>query len=415
MPTFLSFRRAVKAHPQSLGVCALPTPAVVLAILLASCASSGVEPVTVGPPTGPLRNAPAAEALLATSAGLDAGNALAPANGNAPSPVVVPSPSTALTLEIEAPYPLDARPRAANAVQAAADDEELARWNLGGTADPNYLSNQASFHPGTRVVVDVDFAGRHTRSSRGKSRGLDADRVEAQARSKGYWPFRLCFEAGQREKKGLGGETRIVFGISLRGHVVNARVISAQLGNLSSTACLLEELRKLRFSPQRVRRLDVVASIRIWPGDAELPPLNDAPPAAVDMSKGFDPIAVRSRLTEKQTELSACFNEARRSDPSLWGRLAFAVILEVDGTVHRVSEVESHFPNASAAHCAAAALSTVVFPSVSGKPFSFVAALRLPPLGTRFAVQGSEPSPSSAPPNVEEPAPTPDNDGGADD
>jgi hypothetical protein len=411
MPTFLPFRRAVKTHPQSLGVCALPTLAVTLAAVLASCASSGVEPVTVGPPTGPLRNAATTEPLPATASGLDAGNTLAPTSANEPNPVVAPSGNATLTLDFETPYPLDARPRAANAVQAAADDEELARWNLGGTTDPNYLSNQASFHPGTRVVVDVHFAGRHTRTSNGKSRGLSADRIEAQARSKGYWPFRLCFEAGQREKKGLGGETRIVFGISLRGHVINARVVSAQLGNPTSTACVLEELRKLHFAPQPVRRADVVASIRIWPGDAELPPLTDGPPAVIDMSKGFDPIAVRSRLAEKQTELAACFNEARRSDPSLWGRLAFAVILEVDGTVHRVSEVESHFPNASAAHCAAATLSTTVFPSVSGKPFSFVAALRLPPSG---APQRSEPSPSVQP-NVEASAPTPDSDGGADD
>jgi hypothetical protein len=406
MPTFLPFRRAVKTHPQSLGLYALPTLAAALAALLASCAGSAVERVTVGPPTGPLRSASTVEPLPSAASGLDAGSALASASANEPSPAVIPSASTAVTLDFETPYPLDARPRATNAVQAAADDEELARWNLGGTADPNYLSNQASFHPGTRVVVDTRFSGRHTR------RGLNADRVEAQARSKGYWPFRLCFEAGQREKKGLGGETRIVFGINLRGNVVNARVVSGQLGNPASTACLLEELRKLRFSPQPVRRLDVVASIRIWPGDAELPPLTDGPPASVDMSKGFDPIAVRARVTEKQTELSACFNDARRGDLSLWGRVAFAVILEVDGTVHRVSEVESHFPNANAAHCAAATLSTIVFPSVSGKPFSFVAALRLPPAG---APPPSEPSPSSAQPNAEEPAPTPGDDGGADD
>jgi hypothetical protein len=65
--------------------------------------------------------------------------------------------------------------------------------------------------------------------------------------------------------------------------------------------------------------------------------------------------------------------------------LALAVVLEVDGTVHRVSEVESHFPNAIAARCAAAAISTIVFPSVNGKPFSFVVAMRVLPSGAAAA------------------------------
>ena len=66
------------------------------------------------------------------------------------------------------------------------------------------------------------------------------------------------------------------------------------------------------------------------------------------MSKGFDPASVRARVSERNTQLAACFAEARRTDPRLWGRLAFVIILEVDGTVHRLSEVESHFPNANA-------------------------------------------------------------------
>jgi hypothetical protein len=110
-----------------------------------------------------------------------------------------------------------------------------------------------------------------------------------------------------------------------------------------------------------------------------LPPLSDSSPGVIETGAGFDPAVVRSRVTAKQSELSACFDLARRQDPSLWGRLAFAVVLEVDGTVHRVSEVESHFPNASASRCAAAALSAISFPSVSGRPFSFVLAMRLPP------------------------------------
>jgi hypothetical protein len=419
MPTFLPFRRAVKAHTESLGVCAVIAlrtlgPLVTffaLGALAASCASRGVEHLAEGPKTGPLRDTPSS-ALIRPSAGLDAGISSA----NSPSEQTsagANAPHAAPEIAFEDPYPLDARPRAASPLQAAADDEELARWNLGGTADPNYPSSQASFHPGTRVVVDAEFAGHHGKSLRGPARGLSAERVQAQARRKGYWPFRLCFEAGQREKKGPGGETRIRFSISTRGNVSAARLISSDLRNGASSACLLNELRKLRFSPPPARHVEVVTSIRIWPGDAELPLLSDAPLQAVDTSKGFDPAAVRASVVAKNAELAACFTQARRDDPSLWGRLALAVVLEVDGTVHRVSEVESHFPNAGAARCAAATLSTVLFPSVAGKPFSFVFPMRLPPSN---ATRSVDPSSDAARPDLAEPAASPESeDAGADD
>ncbi|HEY4106386.1 MAG TPA: hypothetical protein VGM44_20945, partial [Polyangiaceae bacterium] len=182
-----------------------------------------------------------------------------------------------------------------------------------------------------------------------------------------------------REKKGLGGETRVRFTIGTRGAVTAARVLSSELRDSTSTTCLLDELRKLRFEPRPPRARSVVASIRIWPGDADLPPLSDAPPTRSETTTDFDPSAVRARLGSKQAELSACFGEARRADPSLWGRLALTIVLEVDGSVHRVNEIESHFPSAAAARCAAAIVSGIAFPSVNGKPFSFVAAMRLAP------------------------------------
>lgn len=380
MPTFLPFRRAVKALAERRAVWAL------ISVLASSaCAGRVVNHLAQGPSTGPSASASTA-ASPQPAPDADKSSVAAPE----PKPATGALDATS-QLAFEEPYPLDARPRAASALQAAADDEELARWNLGGTADPNYPSSQASFHPGTRVVVDAELAGRHgTRQrARGPVRGLSAERVQAQTRSQGYWPFRLCFEAGQRENKGVGGETRILFTIGTRGNVSAARLLSSELHHRASSACLLAELRKLRFTPRPQRSLDIVTSIRLWPGDAELPPVSAAPAPLVDTTRGFDPATVRAIATRKQPELSACFSEARRNDPSLWGRLALAVVLEVDGTVHRVSEVESHFPNSAAAHCAAATLSNVVFASVNGKPFSFVLALRVPPLSTTPGVAAS--------------------------
>ena len=347
-------------------------------MLLSACVSHAVEHLSAGPPTGPVRAAPTntpSQPATQTAASQPS----SAATPDEPSAGETLALHGATELSFEQPYPADARPRAASLEQALADDEELARWNTGGTDDPNYPSSQASFHPGTRVVVDAHFARRGAGKSRAAGHGLSAERVQAQVRSKGYWPFRLCFEAAQREQKGLGGETRVRFTISARGTVSAARLVASELHNGASSACLVTELRKLRFSPPPANHVEVDTSIRIWPGDAELPPLSDSPPQAIDTGSGFDPAAVRLRVANRQAEFAACFSEARRSDPNLWGRLALAVVLEVDGTVHRVSEVESHFPNAAAARCAAAALSTIVFPSVSGKPFSFVLAMRLAP------------------------------------
>jgi len=376
MPTFLSFRRAVKALAESRAVCALLT-GLTFASVGIGCVSHRVELASPGPTASPVRAAPTRRPE--PPAILPSGNGTTETvTERARVPLPEPSPASA-ELTFEDPYPLDARPHSANPQQAASDDEELARWNLGGTADPGNLPSPASFHPGTRVVVDAELAHHSAKHAREPARGRDIERVQAQARSKGYWPFRNCFEAGQRDKPGLGGETRIRFTVSAHGNVSAPRVLSSELRNAESSACLLSELGKLKFSPPPARRLEVVTSIRIWPGDAELPPASAVATMPIDTSSGFEPATVRARAASKSAELRACFDDARRRDPGLWGRLALAIVLEIDGSVHRVSEVESHFPNAAAARCAAATLSTVRFPSVGGKPFSFVVALRLPP------------------------------------
>ena len=307
----------------------------------------------------------------------------------------VAAAASAPLTSIDLPYPADARPRAQDPAQAAAEDEELARWNLGGSSDANSVSSQPSFHPGTRVVVDTRPAKRRVGAAPLPApRGLSYQSVQAQTRSHGYWPFRLCFERGQRDKKGTGGETRVAFTIGTRGRVTAARLLDSKLANAATAGCLVRELQKLEFAPAPVSKLRMVASIQVYPGDAELPVVPD-PALIASLPRGeFDPEAMRARVIAKQAELDACFAEARRGDPALWGRLALSVILELDGSVHRVSEVESHFPNGGATRCAQALLSTVIFPSVNGKPFVFVVPLRLSATSTLEKKTGSVESPS---------------------
>lgn len=372
MPTFLPFLRAVKAPTASLPVCAL------ILGLGVNCGPARTPREAPGPATGPLPSATGGAASApVTHDLLDASVALVDASSAAEAS---PPP---LQVIVDLPYPVDARPRSQDPTQAAAEDEELARWNVGGSSDPNATVSQASYHPGTRVVVDTRPAKRRAGAPPLPApRGLTYQRVLAQTRSRGYWPFRQCFERGQRDKKGSGGETRVAFSIGTRGKVTAARLLDSKLDNAASAACMVREMLKLEFSPAPASRLRMVATIQVYPGDAELPSTNEAvtsasPPA---LPRGdFDPEAMRARVAAKQAELDACFAEARHSDPGLWGRLALSVILEMDGSVHRVTEVESHFPNATATRCAQVLLSSTLFPSVNGKPFSFVVPLRLSP------------------------------------
>jgi hypothetical protein len=397
MLTFLPFLRAVKAPARSIGVCALFGLAALSSAASSGCARGGTAGAVPAPATGPrpvFTATPATSALAAAERAPGAG-VVGGFGGAGPASS---SPPRSVELSIELPYPVDARPRSQDPMQAAAEDEELARWNLGGSADPSSPSSSTSYHPGTRVVVDTRQAKLRPGAVRGPApRGLTLDRVQAIARSRGYWPFRLCFEAGQRQKKSDGGETRVAFTIGAHGRVRAARLLDSHLGNPSSAACLVREVLKLEFSPPPPRALAMVALIKIWPGDAELPSTPEPSTASLEPSGAFDPLAMRARVVEKQAALEACFSEARLTDPKLWGRMALAVILEMDGSVHRVSETESHFPSPVATRCAQVLLSSVLFPSVNGKPFSFVVPLRLSPNPSPNATQPSpEEDPSSA-------------------
>jgi len=394
MPTFLPFLRAVKAPTASPLVCAL-----ILGVG-ANCSPTGTPHTAPGPATGPL---PSVTKVTPTAElGTVSAPSAPPSNAGESSSGSLPSSSQ---IEVDLPYPVDARPRAQDPAQAAAEDEELARWNVGGSSDVNAVSSQATFHPGTRVVVDTRPAKRRAGAPPPPApRGLTYQRVLAQARSRGYWPFRLCFERGQpdkqsaaggrRDKQSAGGETRVAFTIGTRGKVTAARLLDSKLENASMAACMVREVNKLEFSPAPASKLRMVAMIQVYPGDAEQPVVPDPALVAALPRGDFDPEAARARVLEKQAELDACFADARRADPALWGRLALSVILEIDGSVHRISEVESRFPSATATRCAQALLSTVIFPSVNGKPFSFVVPLRLSPNTIPQTATGPDETPS---------------------
>src|SRR5262245_25434903 len=107
-------------------------------------------------------------------------------------------PSAEPSIEIEMPYMNSARPRPQGDVDAAVHDENIARWNMGGTGDASFISNRSGYHPGTRVKVDtrVVFGSLPKKAPFDRRTGkfqsvLSEASLLARAHKYGYWPFQL--------------------------------------------------------------------------------------------------------------------------------------------------------------------------------------------------------------------------------
>lgn len=318
-----------------------------------------------------------------------AGNGTTPAEPGAsdagPTSEAAASPSTEPRLRVETPYKLFERTRAKGAVYAAHRDDILARWNVGGTGDPSFISNHPGYHPWPRVRVDTKILGGHlprrapfNRRTGHRRHVLSVHRVQAEARANGYWPFRLCSEAGLRRDQKMHGQTILRFSITPRGHVVHAWLVKSKLGDAGVKTCLRHAVRKLEFRPAPHHRIDVKLSVKLWPGDARVPligpPDKDKPP---DNRGQLDVAAVEHATSDVPDAVRACYRSALGRDPDLWGRIELRVDLDKKGRVRRVAENESHFPDRAVVHCAIEALRNCHFHAAKGGALSFVYALRL--------------------------------------
>jgi hypothetical protein len=267
-------------------------------------------------------------------------------------------------------------------VQASAADEELARWDVGGSSDPAYISNRPGFHAAPRVVVDV-LMRRGLLPVRSSTKGvLSETAVLAQARNRGYWPFRLCFEAGLRKDSKLRGKSRVRLVIASNGHVASSRLVSTELTDQETATCIAARATQLKFAPPPPRRLDAEVDVDLSPGDAPMPELRlggvDPAVAAV----ALDTRGLEAALAGALGPAQACFAARRENNAGLWGRILFRVDIDGHGNV-TVREHETRFPDAEVVRCAAAAVQAVPLAPLAAGPTSFT-------WGLRF---GSPPSP----------------------
>jgi hypothetical protein len=315
-----------------------------------------------------------------------------PDAGAAQASRVAPSPVDVTTVVAELPYKLGERRRADGAVVASVDDEIVARWNIGGSGSPACPSNRPGFHPAPRVKVDTTVP-RGQLPARSSAKGVLSELgVLAQTRNRGYWPFRLCFEAGLRRNGALAGKSELRIVIGPNGRVARSRLESTDLHDQEVSSCLVAQARALKFAPSPRRRIEVGVTIDLNPGDAPLPdgapgvlhgrteprtePSVDAGPGKMNLP------ATMSRLEALTPRIAACYAAGRAHDPLLWGRVALRVDASETGKIDRVDEHDTRFPAPEVVRCIADHLMGTAVPPAEGGRVRFVWGLRLgaPPL-----------------------------------
>ncbi len=137
-----------------------------------------------------------------------------------------------------------------------------------GGATP--LAKRRKYHPAVRVLVETKVVAG-TLPARGKHT-LSRKQLLYQVRSRGYWPFRRCYEAALRKHPGAEGHTRVRMTLGDDGTVSAARLLETKLPSEEDARCLVGAVRALSVEPAPGGRIDVDVSIKLWPGDAPPPP-----------------------------------------------------------------------------------------------------------------------------------------------
>jgi hypothetical protein len=285
------------------------------------------------------------------------------------------------------PYSAQGHPRLATEMLTLERDEELFQWALGGSSDPAHVSHQASYHPATRVVVDVEL---QSRAPKGTTKTLL--RI---ARRNGYWPLRACFEAAERvtPRRERSAKVRLTLGAS--GKVLGSRSLNGT-GERDYARCVLTRVRELDFRPGFTRKLDVDISVEQWPGHAPVPPRAPDPAAPLNLSA-----ATGSAFETARPALNACYAQALKNDAGLWGRIAFRLTLDPTGRVQEATPVETRFPSAEVVACARQSLLGLDLRAPALGELCFAVRLGQPPAPPPPVEAGAPPSPVLPLPPVE--------------
>jgi hypothetical protein len=240
----------------------------------------------------------------------------------------------------EAPYAPGLRARLSGAVAASSEDEAIARWNRGGTvageAPPTPTGKIP--HPAPRIKVDVLKISGHVSEAE----------VLRQARSKGYWPFRLCYEEGLRRSQKMHGTVHVRVTIGSNGAVRGAQKVAAEVDDPTVVGCIVKAARGLSLASPERGTPSVTLEVSLWPGDdavhSPAPPEGKKPRAA-------DPSALLSTLRSHLPDVRSCLIEGQRRHPGLWGRIGMRLRIRAAGEIVDATEIESRFPDPDVTFC----------------------------------------------------------------
>jgi hypothetical protein len=175
------------------------------------------------------------------------------------------------------------------------------------------------------------------------------------ARSRGYWPFRACYEDGLRREGPLDGKVLVQLWVSAEGDVERASVQPSTVRDPAVALCIAREARHLSFAP---------------PGS----PL--ASTMEVTLSEGDEPVAQRHRVPHAGALLDAlraawpavrqCYADGLALRPDAGGTMQLRFRAFADGQVADVTEVVTRFDTPDVARCVVDVYRSVRLPPRGG-------------------------------------------------
>ena len=270
-------------------------------------------------------------------------------------------------------------------INASLAAEELARWNMGGNGNAAYVSNRIGYHPGTRVIVDVEASGT-SRTHASKTRVIR--NYLAEFRNLGYWPYRLCFESAAHENHSKGGDTWMQVLINKQGRVVVAKLRRTNVALPQIAACILNATRSIKLFRTPSTAAAITMRVRVYPGDAPLS-VTEKSQAGKATVEGDH---IRSALESVKNAVEQCVRDGIAQDPRLWGRLAMLLQFNELGQMVRSDEHDSHFPDSSVVKCVSLAFREMHLAGPN-EPTAMIVALRVGTLPTSIGEPNAEQRP----------------------
>jgi hypothetical protein len=205
------------------------------------------------------------------------------------------------------------------------------------------------YHPAPGIIVDVLDES-----------GAVATALQRSARNLGYWPFRRCYEEGLRRNQALTGTVSFDLWVRPDGSVERTEVTTTTVKDEVVGACVAREALGLAFSPVESSRPSPAevtmakARVQLALGDELVPG-----PALVPRAE-----QLRASLRDEWSALQTCYRDALARHPDAGGRMELRFELTEDGSVARVEEGATHFPDAEATRCVVGAYRGAALPDV---------------------------------------------------